>query len=66
MQFMNVDLGGYQDYKTLELCSNGSDFPERLIEALEKLRKKSMDNENEETNIHKPKEDEETGNSTDT
>lgn len=66
MQFMNVDLGGYQDYKTLELCSNGSDLPERMIKALEKLRKESNDDENEEPNIHKPKEDEDNRNSTDT
>jgi len=26
IQHMKVDLGGYEDYRTLELCSKGSDF----------------------------------------
>lgn len=39
MKNMNVDLGGYPDYKTLELCSNGSDLRERVIQKLEELRK---------------------------
>jgi hypothetical protein len=66
MQFMNVDLGGYPDYKTLELCSNGGDLPERVLKALEELRKESKDDKKEEPNIPKAKEDDLTGNSTDT
>jgi hypothetical protein len=39
MQFMKADFGGYSDYKTLGLYSNGSDLSERMIRALEELRK---------------------------
>lgn len=37
MHFMNVNLGDHPDYKTLELCSSGSNLGERLLEALEEL-----------------------------
>jgi len=62
MQNMNVDLGGYPDYKTLELCSNGSDLPERMLQALEKLRKETRDGEKEDRqNSSELEEDDESG-----
>lgn len=38
MRFMEVDLGGYNDYQTLELCSNGSDFGEKMLQAMQEFR----------------------------
>jgi hypothetical protein len=61
MQNMNVDLGGYPDYKTLELCSNGSDLPERMLEALEKLREEAQDGQKEDPESTSEPEDDENG-----
>lgn len=64
MQFMNVDLGGYSDYKTLELCSNGSDLPERVLKALEELRLEPQEGKREVLNtLSKSEEDDVTGDS---
>ncbi|RXK87014.1 hypothetical protein [Filimonas effusa] len=35
-QFLQVDHA-YPDYKTLEVCSNGSDLIERMLAALERM-----------------------------
>lgn len=61
MQNMNVDLGDYPDYKTLELCSNGSDLPERMLQALEKLREERKDGQKKNPQSAEAKEDDENG-----
>ena len=43
LNHMEVDLGGYPDYKTLELCSNGSDLREKLLAVLKRLREGDTD-----------------------
>ena len=42
MEGFNVDLGGFSDYKTLELCSNGSDFGEKLLAIMKKHREEGF------------------------
>ena len=39
LKHTQVDLGGYSDYKTLELCSNGSDLRERMLAIIKRRRK---------------------------
>lgn len=38
LKHVQVDLGGYPDYKTLELCSNGSDLREKILALMKKRR----------------------------
>ena len=38
MMIMDVNLGPYPDFKTLDLCSNGSNFAEKFEQAIEENR----------------------------
>ncbi|WP_315815190.1 hypothetical protein [Paraflavitalea speifideaquila] len=38
MTLMEVDLGGYPDFKTLDACTNPGDFSERFEKAIEANR----------------------------
>jgi len=42
IKHMQVDFGGYTDYKTLELCSNGSDLREKILALMKKRRDKGF------------------------
>jgi|GEM_PF-3132259 len=41
-QHMVFDLGGYEDYRTLELCSKGSDFGERALALMREFREEGF------------------------
>lgn len=48
LKHTQVDLGGFSDYKTLELCSNGSDFGEKILALMEKRREEGFPDQNTE------------------
>jgi len=42
MEYMEVNLGCYEDYRTLELCSKGSDFGENMLALMRKFREEGF------------------------